>query len=261
MRLAYVEQGDRSGPTVLLIHAWNESLRSFDRLAPMLPASLHVLAMDQRGHGHADAPDDGYDIAWLGADIEAFMHALDLPSAVLVGSSSGGYVAQQVAVCSPGRVEGLVLVGSPRSLRDPPAFADEIDGLTDPIDAEWVKDFLDNLPRFRDVPSWYLGERVQKASRIPARIWQRSLLGLTSSIPPLETGSISAATLILWGDRDGILSLKDQLALAAEIPGAIMRAYAGVGHLVLWEEPERIASDLLDFLHGEGWIRGPGPAS
>jgi rifampin ADP-ribosylating transferase len=67
--------------------------------------------MDQRGHGDAGKPATGYDLESLGADIEAFMDAIGLSSAVLVGSSSGGYVAQQVAVHSPARVAGLVLVG------------------------------------------------------------------------------------------------------------------------------------------------------
>ena len=66
--LAYVEQGDRAGPAFLLLHAWGESLRSFDRLTPLLPASYRVLALDQRGHGRADKPADGYDLESLTAD-------------------------------------------------------------------------------------------------------------------------------------------------------------------------------------------------
>jgi pimeloyl-ACP methyl ester carboxylesterase len=246
--VAFVEQGDRSGPTLLLLHAWGESLRCFDRLTPMLPRSMHVLAMDQRGHGHADEPDDGYDIESLGMDVEAFMDALGLSSVVLVGSSSGGYVAQQVAVRSPGRAAGLVLIGSPPSLRGRPAFADEVDGLTDPIDPAWVRSFLATFPRFNEVPDWYLEERVRESTRIPARVWQRSLMGLTTSTPPIETGPISAPTLILWGDRDEILPHEGQVALAARIPGARFRTYEGVGHLVLWEQPERVAVDLVGFV-------------
>ena len=45
---------------------------------------------------------------------------------MLLGSSSGGYVAQQVAITSPHRVTGLALVGSPCSLQGRPSFADEV---------------------------------------------------------------------------------------------------------------------------------------
>ena len=144
-------------------------LGSFDRLGPLLPLSLHVLAMDQHGHGQAAASDDGYDVESLGADVEAFMDALDLSVAVLVGSSSGGYVAQQVAVRSPGRVAGLVLIGSPPTLQGRPAFADEIEGLSDPIDPSWVRAFLETFPLFHDVPDWFLRDRVRESARIPAR--------------------------------------------------------------------------------------------
>ena len=61
---------------------------------------------------------------------------------MLVRSSSGGYVAQQVAVDNPNRVAGLVLVGSPHSLHGRPAFADEVERLTDPVDPTWVRESL-----------------------------------------------------------------------------------------------------------------------
>ena len=161
--------------------------------------------MDQRGHGDADKPTDGYDLESLGKDVEAFMDAVGLPSAVLAGSSSGGYVAQQVAVHSPDRVAGLVLIGSPPSLRGRPAFAEEVARLTDPVDPAWVRGFLEAFPLFHDVPDWYVADRVSEACRIPAQVWQASLAGLTTSPAPIEAGPISAPTLILWGDRDGLL--------------------------------------------------------
>jgi pimeloyl-ACP methyl ester carboxylesterase len=135
LTVPYVAQGDRSGVPVVLLHAWGESLGSFDRLLPLLPATIHAVAMDQRGHGAADKPADGYTLVDLADDVVAFLDAVGLPSAVLLGSSSGGYLAQQVAVRAPDRVTGLVLVGSPRSLRGRPPFADEVDQLTDPSTA------------------------------------------------------------------------------------------------------------------------------
>ncbi len=248
VRVAFVEQGDRGGPTLLLLHAWLESSRAFDRLTRLLPPQWHVLAMDQRGHGQAAAPDDGYDLASLGADVEAFLDALEIPSAVLVGSSSGGYVAQQVAVRSPTRVAGLALIGSPQSLRARPEFADDLAALTDPIDPEWVRAFLGAFPLFHEVPQWYLDERIAESARIPARVWQQSLLGLTTSTPPSELGPITAPSLLLWGDHDEVLPREGQLALAAGIPRSRFCEYDGVGHLVLWETPERVAQDLVRFV-------------
>lgn len=246
--LPYREQGDASGTAVLLLHPWGESLRCFDRLVALLPPWLHVLAMDQRGHGDADKPAGGYALASFAADVEAFMDTVGLNSAVLVGSSSGGYVAQQVAVDNPNRVAGLVLVGSPRSLHGRPAFADEVERLTDPVDPTWVRESLTWFPRFHDVPDWFVEDRVQDGLRMPAHVWRDTLIGLITAPAPTETGTITAPTLIIWGDRDDLLPGEDQRALAAAIPGSRFVAYEDTGHLVLWEQPEPVAADVTRFV-------------
>jgi len=244
----YVVHGDPSGVPFVLLHAWGESLGCFDRLFPLLPPTVHALAFDQRGHGDADKPSDGYGFMDFADDVEAFLDAMGLESAVLLGSSSGGYVAQQLAVRAPHRVAGLVLVGAPRSLHGRPAFADEVDRLVDPIDRAWVRTSLEWFPRFHDVPDWYVEDRISDGVQMPAHVWRGALAGLFAAAPPTETGTISAPTLIIWGDRDELLSREDEERLAAAIPGSRLVVYEDTGHVVLWEQPERIAADVSDFV-------------
>ena len=246
--LSFVSRGDPSGAPVLLLHAWGESLGSFDRLTPLLPTTLRVLAISQRGHGDSDKPSEGYALTDFAGDVTAFLDAMGLPSAVLVGSSSGGYVAQQVAISSPERVRGLVLVGAPRSLRGRPPFRDEVERLTDPVDRAWVQESLTWFPRYHEVPERYIEARVDDGVRMPARVWRRALDGLTEATPPTEAGTIDSPTLIVRGGRDELLSRADSDALAAAIPGSQLIVYPDTGHLVLWEEPSRIASDLATFV-------------
>ena len=246
----YVSAGPAAGTPVVLLHAWGESWRSFDRLLPLLPGTIHAVAMDLRGHGDADKPATGYSLAEVAADVVALMDAVGIPSAVLLGSSSGGYVAQQVAITSPDRVSGLVLVGSPRSLQWRPSFADEVDQLTEPVDAAWVRKFLAWFPLFHPVPQWYIDGRVQDGARMPAYVWQETLAGLVSARPPTATATITAPTLIVWGARDEVLTSEDQRALAVAIRGSRLIVYQDTGHLVLWEQPERVASDLTAFVDG-----------
>ena len=244
----YVSAGPVAAAPVVLLHAWGESRRSFDRLLPLLPRTIHAVAMDLRGHGDADKPAAGYSLAEVAADVAAFMDAAGVPSAVLLGSSSGGYIAQQVAVTSPHRVTGLVLVGSPRSLQGRPPFADEIDQLTDPVDAAWVRKTLTWFPRFRQVPQWYIDGRVQDGVRMPSHVWREALAGLVSARPPTDVATITAPTLIVWGARDELLTSEHQQSLAAAIPASRLIVYEDTGHLVLWEQPERVASDLTAFV-------------
>jgi rifampin ADP-ribosylating transferase len=256
--LAYVSTGVASGTPILLLHAWGESRRAFDRLLPLLPVNVHAVAVDQRGHGDASRPTAGYSLEDLAEDVDLFMATVGISAAVLVGSSSGGYVAQQVAIASPHRVAGLVLVGSPRDLQGRPSFADEVDQLTDPMDPAWVRTSLSWFPRFNDVPQWYIDDRVRDGVRIPAHVWRDTLSGLITARPPTDTATISAPTLIVWGANDELLPRQDQEALAAAIPSSRLAVYENTGHLVLWEQPERLASDLMTFI---GNPRGDPPES
>jgi rifampin ADP-ribosylating transferase len=161
-------QGDASTKPLLLLHPWGESRRTFDRLVPLL-TGLRILAPDLRGQGEADKPEAGYSLAEQAEDVAAILDALDVPQAYILGSSSGGYVAQQLAVMYPERVAALVLVGAPLSLQGRPAFADDVDSLTDPLDEDWVRESLSWFPMLHPVPPWFIEDRVQDGLAMPAR--------------------------------------------------------------------------------------------
>ncbi|MDQ3691571.1 MAG: alpha/beta hydrolase, partial [Chloroflexota bacterium] len=229
--LPYVEAGERSGVPALFIHAWGESRGSFSRVLPLLPRTIHAFAMDQRGHGDADKPASDYTLADFAEDLGAFQDALGLGPCILVGSSSGGYVAQRFAIDEPSRTLGLVLVAAPRSLRGRAPFADDVERLTDPVDQGWVRSSLEWFPLEHAVPSQFLADRIDDGVRMPARVWKQALAGLSDAQVPTETGAITAPTLIISGGRDDVLPRGDAVRLKAVIPGSRLVTYESTGHL------------------------------
>ena len=239
-----------AGEPVLLLHAWGETHRVFDRLIPLLPHRLHVLMPDQRGVGESAKPGDGYAITDAAADIVALLDALGLATSWVVGTSSGGYVAQQVAIDHPGRVKGLVLIGAPSNLSGPPPaiFSKLLWSFHDPVTRDDVEALNNLLPLHTHVPRTFLDDQVTAGLTIPRHVWRGVLEGLCSAVPPIHSGKITVPTLILWGKEDDVLPRAQADELVAAIPDSRLLTYERTGHLVLWEQPERVAGDLTEFI-------------
>ena len=165
--LPYVEQGDRSGIPVLFLHGVTDSLHSFDLVLPHLSGRIRAFAMTQRGHGDADRPSD-YRAADFAADVPAFLDAVGVASAVVVGHSMGGTNAQRAAIDHPARVRALVLAGSFAGYRDKPEFVDfaqVVAALSDPIDPSFVREFQETTLA-RPVAPAYLDLVVRERRRV-----------------------------------------------------------------------------------------------
>jgi rifampin ADP-ribosylating transferase len=243
-----LSQGDPSGPVLLLLHAWCESAGVFDRMVPRLPPWLHVIAFDQRGHGASSKPQQGYALDDFAGDVVALLDALDIAQAFLLGTSSGGYVAQQVSRAYPQRVSGLVLVGAPADLSRVPALGEELASLTDPLDPVWVRASLDWFPLYATVPDWYIAARVRDGLSAPARVWKDTFKGLVGAEPPTRGHTLRGPGLVIWGDRDDLLPREDADSLTRAIENCELIVYPRTGHLVLYEQPERVAADTVRFL-------------
>lgn len=243
------QTADDGGAPLLLLHAWGESWRSFDRLVAALPGFV-IVAPDLRGHGAADKPAEGYSLSDIVEDVVAVLEACGAKQAHVLGSSSGGYVAQQLAVSHPDLVASLTLVGAPLTLQGRPPFAAEVEQLSDPISENWVRESLTWYRMLHAVPASYIEDRVQDGLAMPASVWKTSLRGICGAVPPTETGNITVPTLMLWGAHDHLVPRQHQETLVGRIEGARVQIYEGTGHLVLWECPERVAEDLRSFLGG-----------
>lgn len=250
VRLPYAEQGDPDGIPLLLIHGWTDSHRSFEPLLPHLPASIRAIAVTLPGHGDADRPLAGYEIPALAGDMIAFMDALGIARAVVLGHSLGAWVAQQVALDEPGRVLGAVLVGAlgapARNPVMPALHAELLDLLTEPVEEETARAFQLSTTEQPLAPE-QLDVFVAESLKVPRRVWRATYeafmqVDLVDRLPAL-----AAPTLLLWGDRDQLATRAEQDLLARTIPRAHLLVYRGTGHAIHWEEPERVAADVAAF--------------
>jgi pimeloyl-ACP methyl ester carboxylesterase len=111
VRLHAVVGGD--GPPLLLVHGWPETWYAWRLLMPALARDFQVVAVDQRGIGLSDKPEDGYDTATLANDMVAAMDALGHERFAVVGCDTGLLIAYAVAADHPDRVDHLVVGEAP----------------------------------------------------------------------------------------------------------------------------------------------------
>ncbi len=252
LRMHHAEQGDREGEAIVFLHAYVDSWFSYSRVLPLLSAEYHAFTPDQRGHGNSDKPQCCYTADDYAADVDAFMDAVGIEKATLVGDSSGGLIAQRMTLDYPHRVSRLVLIGSPTTLVNNEAVMEAgeqmLAGLEDPIPPEFVRDFI--LGTIHDpVPEEFLSTAVSQSLKVPTRVWrdyyEEVLLTVNDTA---RLGEIGVPTLILWGEQDALLPREEQEWRAAAIPNATLRVYPETGHLAHWGRPEWVVRDLQAFL-------------
>jgi|FaiFalDrversion3_1042247.scaffolds.fasta_scaffold00014_11 esterase len=107
LRLHYLDWGGR-GPAIVLHHATSLHAWVWEPIARRLAGRWRVVAFDARGHGDSDKPPSGYGWDALAADLAAFIEALGLGPATVVGHSSGGTAALACAARRPELVARVV---------------------------------------------------------------------------------------------------------------------------------------------------------
>jgi non-heme chloroperoxidase len=251
--LHYAECGDRKGEAIVFLHAYTDSWFAFSRVLPLLSPSYHAFAPDERGHGDSDKPECCYTADDFTADVDAFMGAVGIDQATLVGDSSGGMIAQRVALDYPHRVRRLVLMGSPTTLLNNEAVmeaGEKMRALEDPISPEFVRQFHMSTIH-HPVPEEFLSTALSETLKVPARVWRGYMEGVVLTVDDTaRLGEIEAPTLILWGERDAILGREEQEWRSGTIPDATLKVYPDTGHAVAFERPEWVVRDLEEFIEG-----------
>jgi pimeloyl-ACP methyl ester carboxylesterase len=249
--LEYVEQGKAPGTVLICLHGYTDSWKSFALVLPLLSENMHAFALSQRGHGNSDRPSEGYDPSDFATDIALFIDQLNLGAAVIVGHSMGGIIAQRFALDYPQKTKALILIDTFAGFTDNEGVAAlevAISGLNDPVDPTFVEEFQRSTVA-KPVSETFMQTVVGESLKVPARTWKAVLSDLMKVNYTKELQAVKKPVLLVWGDQDTFAVRKDQDQLLAAIAGARLAVYTGAGHSVHWEEPQRFAHDLEDFLN------------
>jgi len=250
VRLRYGVQGDPAGEAVILLHGYSDSWFSFSGVLQRMPARFRVYVPDQRGHGDSDRPTDGYTMSRMGRDVIAFMDALGIRRATLVGHSMGSFVAQHMAAQAPERIEALVLMGSttvPAAIVGLDELVAAVNEMPDPMPREFIEEFQRSTA-FAPVPDEFMERAIAESGKLPLHVWRGIAAGLASAEPVVEqVARARIRTLVLWGEEDGMFPRAEQDRLAAMLRARLI-AYEATGHALHWERPAEVTRDIVAFL-------------
>jgi 3-oxoadipate enol-lactonase len=251
VELAYELLGN--GPPLLLVQGLGYGGRGWGPALDVLAEDFTVAAFDNRGFGASSMPPGPYTVGELAEDARAVLDAAGFDRAHVVGASLGGMIAQELALADPDRVDRLVLActtpGGPRAYPNPAqtvALMAEARSL--PADVA-LRRFVENA--LGDGSSEELIQRiVAYRTENPPDLegWQAQAAAGAGHDALDRLGGILASTLIVHGTHDAVVDPRNAELLAERIPEARVELFAGCGHLLFWEEPERFVSLVREFL-------------
>lgn len=245
VHLAYWTFG--RGKPVLLITGLATPAASWLTLPHFLAgAGFRAVVMDNRDCGLSSRCDGlDYAISDMASDAAAVLDALGIESAYLYGISMGGYIAQRFALDHPRRVDRLMLVATGPGVRGETASAETLTRLFEPVQAkdplDAMKTFLGRLlgPLSADAQDNGLAmvaeARLRWGSEPDAFARQWGAITTFDSLDSIE--SITAPTLVMHGESDPLVPVRNGELLAERIPGAELIKLPGVGHFVPMEAP------------------------
>jgi pimeloyl-ACP methyl ester carboxylesterase len=259
INLSYLEAGESTGESVILLHGFTDTSRSFLGTLEALASNhrgLRVFALDARGHGASSMPagdecpsqpERCFEFADFASDVVAFMDATGLRRAHVVGHSMGSAIAQELALSSPERVASLVLIDAFVRGADNPVIRDFLRRTT--IEGAW-KQALERRPGFHwpedayhmtpldadpnaeawNAANWVVDPTadpalihaiVPETSRIRLGTWIGAVRSQEAFDSAQRLAQLTVPTLVLWATQDSVFTAEpDQARLRAALDAA-----------------------------------------
>ena len=261
VRVHYQEVGDRNAPPMILIHGFAASNLVWSKvLLELADAGFRVIAPDLPGYGYSAKPRHlDYTIASQAKLISSLVQQLGIQRALFVGSSYGAAIAATIALDHPALVEKLVLVGAvtnnkPTRYMLMRLFSSPIIGdILSPLVVGSRRLLRLRMKRVYDRHSWVLDERRVDARHLPLatrgahRAIIRTVRRWDAERVSRDAHLLTQPTLLLWGDNDREVPLRDGEHLHEEIPQSRLVVFRECGHLPQEEYPQVFTKLVSEF--------------
>ncbi len=260
---------DRSstGPPLVFVHGLSGCWANWLEQLPMLARRHRVLTLDLPGFGYSPMPAEQISISGYARLLDRLLGELEIDAATLVGNSMGGFVAAELAIAFPQRVERLVLISAagisttahPGTVRAVPTLR-RLERILAASGA-WVaskSDAVANRARLREAT---LNVVVRHPRRLPAALAAEQLRGAGKPgfMQALQAvldydirdrlPEVACPTLIVWGDGDRLIDVRDADVFAELIPNSRKVIFEDTGHMAMLERPAAFNALLEDFLN------------
>lgn len=257
IEMYYEVQGE--GTPLVLISGLGYPLWQWHLMVPFLEKHFQVITLDNRGAGKTDKPPGPYTASMLAKDTVELLDVLGIEKAVVMGHSMGGFIAQEIALEYPQRVNKLVLAstnfGGPRHVPvTPEAMAVLSDVKSDPMTRLKNGIVISTAPGFSErqpelIQKW-LDWRVENPLDLDgyqAQIGIGTALMDEAAAFENRLPNVSAPTLILFGKHDKVVPPANTDLLAKQIPNSQIHIFSSAGHFFPLELPEEAAQAVIQF--------------
>jgi dienelactone hydrolase len=257
VRLHLRDTGPRDAPAVVMLHGFGASLHTWDDWAALLESDVRIIRIDLPGFGLTGPdPTGDYTDARSIAVLLALLDRLGVQRATFIGNSMGGRIAWAFAAAHPDRVAKLVLVspdgfvshgveyGKPQAV---PALM-QVLPYTLPrsmLRANLAVAYADQ-GRLTDATVQRTYDMMVAPGVRSAIVARMRQLVLPDPVPLLRR--LAMPTLLLWGDKDGMIPVSNAQDYLAALPNASLVVVPGIGHVPQEEAPRETIKPLRDFL-------------
>lgn len=231
-----------SGPWATLVNGHTRPLNDFRLLGRHLQEKgFRVLALDNRGAGET-VVDTAFTLADMVDDVVALWDEVRATTSCLLGVSMGGFIAQQLALQHPSRVERLALVSTAASQawisKDDTPWSTELEAVLAKLTPYFTDAFRERNAMLVRSMAKQIAKNVEGGD-FSSRAAQQKEAARRFDLRP-RLSQLRCPTLIVHGAEDRVIPVEAARELARLIPTSRLEILAAAGHLLLAEKPQAL---------------------